>query len=106
MLSRSARLLCVGDDPALLETRCAVLNQAGYDAQAATVSEFESLLPIERFDLIIVSAWLTEWNRDQIISAVGSSATLELHGLTLASDLLAQVERLMVPTSSGISKSA
>jgi hypothetical protein len=41
-------------EPDLLETRCAVLSQSGYDAQSASLQEAETLLLGEKFDLIIV----------------------------------------------------
>ena len=43
-LSRPARLLCVGSGGDHLETRCAVLESAGYDAKSAALSEAERLL--------------------------------------------------------------
>jgi hypothetical protein len=63
MPTRPTRLLCVGRDLDYLRTRCAVLSQSGYDAQSATVPEAELLLLTEEFDLIIVSAFLDEWER-------------------------------------------
>ena len=97
--SPSARLLCVGKDPALLRTHCAVLRQSGYDAQSATVPEAELLLLTEKFDLIIVSAFLDEWEKGRILSAAGKMPTLVLRGLTLAPALLVEVERMLTPAS-------
>ena len=57
MPSCPARLLCVGKDPDLLQTRCAVLSRYGYDAISATVADAEMLLHTEAFDLVIVSAF-------------------------------------------------
>jgi DNA-binding response OmpR family regulator len=91
----SSRLLCVGKDPALLRTRCDVLRQSGYDAQSATVPEAERLLLTEKFDLIIVSAFLDEWEKGRILSAAGTMPTLVLRGLTLAPALLVEVEQLL-----------
>ena len=48
-----ARVLCAGNDPEVLHSRCAVLRHAGYEAQAATPPEVEILLRTEEFDLII-----------------------------------------------------
>lgn len=94
MPSRPARLLCVGKDLDLLRTRCAVLSQSGYHAESAIVPEAELLLRTEEFDLIIVSAFLDEWEKGRILSAAGKMPTLMLRGLTLAPELLAEVERL------------
>jgi len=95
---RPTRLLCVGKDPALLRTRCAVLGESGYDAQSATVPEAELLLLTEKFDLIIVSAFLGEWEKGRILSAAGKIPTLELRGLTLAPALLVEVARILEET--------
>jgi DNA-binding response OmpR family regulator len=104
MPSRPARLLCVGKDRELLQTRCAVLTQSGYDAQAATLPEAEILLRAEEYDLVIVSAWLSEWEGGRILAAAGKTPPLVLGELTLAWELLAKVERLLPPATSGISK--
>jgi hypothetical protein len=89
------RLLCVGKDLALLRTRSAVLRQSGYDAQSATVPEAELLLLTEKFDLIIVSAFLDDSEKDRILSPAGAMPTLMLRGLTLDPDLLVEVERML-----------
>ena len=98
MTSYPVRVLCAGKDPELLSTRCAVLRHSGYDAQAASPSEIEALLGTrEEFDLIIVSALLSEWERRHILSAAGKTPTYLLQGMTLAAELLGQVERLLLP---------
>ena len=95
MPSGSPCLLCVGKEPDLLETRCAVLTMRGYDAQSAHVSEAETLLLTEKFDLIILSAFLSQSEVDRILAAAGETPTLVLRGLTLAQELVAEVERLL-----------
>ena len=90
-----ARLLCVGEEPELLELRCAVLSRAGYHAKYATVPELETILRTEDFDLVIVSAWLQEWQNERIVTAAGKTPTLVLSRLTLVDDLLDQVKRLL-----------
>ena len=95
MPSRPARLLCAGKDPGLLQTRCAVLERSGYHAQPAVLPEVETILRTEEFDLIIVSAWLGEWEKGQILSAAGKTPALMLTELTFADNLLAQVERML-----------
>jgi hypothetical protein len=86
-----ARLLCVGMDPELLWTRCAVLGSAGYNAKSAILPEAKTLLRTEEFDLVIVSAGLSDGERGRILSAAGKTSTLVLTELTLADDLLSQV---------------
>jgi hypothetical protein len=101
MPTRPARLLCVGKELELLQTRCAVLNQSGYDTLAATLTEAESILRTPTFDLVIVSAWLSEWERGRILAAAGETPALVLTEVTLAEDLLAQVERLLTSATPG-----
>jgi DNA-binding response OmpR family regulator len=98
MQSRPARLLCVGEEPDFLRTRCAVLSHSGYDAKSATVAEAEILLRTEEFDLVIVSAFLSQEEQASVISAAGETPTLVLEGVTFPPQLLAQVERRLSPT--------
>jgi hypothetical protein len=93
------RLLCTGNEADLLEGRCAVLRHSGYEAQPATLPEAEILLRAGKYDMIIISAWLSEWERGRILSAAGKTATYVLRGLTLAPELLAQVEQRLSPVS-------
>jgi hypothetical protein len=95
MPSRPARVLCVGKDLELLQTRCAVLMTSGYDAQPATLPEAEILLRTGQFDLVVVSAWLSEWERGKILSSTGKTPIHVLSGFTVASQLLEAVERLL-----------
>jgi hypothetical protein len=101
MPTRPARLLCVGEEPELMQTRCVVLSQSGHNARSATLEEAEILLKTSKFDLVIVSAWLSEWERGRILVAAGKTPVLVLTGLTLAEGLLAQVKRLLPSTTSG-----
>jgi CheY-like chemotaxis protein len=94
-----AHVLCVGNGVDHLQTRCAVLGSAGYNAKSADLPEAETLLRTEEFDLIIVSAWLEEWEKGQFLTAAGKTPVLVLTELTLADKLLAQVERLLVAAS-------
>ena len=98
MRSRPVRLLCAGTEPEQLQTRCAVLSSAGYNAKSAALPGAEGLLRTRKFDLVIVSAWLSEWEKGQILAAAGKTPALVLTELTLAWELLAKVERLLSPT--------
>jgi hypothetical protein len=99
MPSRPARLLCIGNELDHLETRCAVLSRSGYIAESAALQKAEALLRTEKFDLVIVSAWLSEWEKGKILAIAGKTPALVLTELTLANKLLAEVERLLVATS-------
>jgi uncharacterized protein YcbX len=50
------------------------------------------------FDLLIVSAYLAEWETARILAAAGKTPALVLTELTLADDLLDKVERILEPT--------
>ena len=90
-----ARLLCVGNEMDHLETRCAVLMHSGYHAEAAVVPEAQTILRTKEFDLVIISAWLGEWEKGQVLTAAGKTPALVLTELTFADKLLAEVERLL-----------
>ena len=49
------KILCVEPDPALLESRCAVLKYSGYDAASASPRVAEIVLSSQKFDLIVIS---------------------------------------------------
>ena len=102
MPSRSFKVLCAGKDLSLLRTRCAILVESGYDARPATLEEAEILLLNEQFDLVVVSAWLNDSEKDSLLSAVGRTPTYVLPGLTLAGELLAQVGRRLAPAQEGL----
>jgi hypothetical protein len=101
MRQRQPRLLCAGPDLMLLQTRCAVLRYAGYEVQAATLGEAESLLGKEAYDLVIVSAQLSDWEKGRILSVAGKTPAYVLPGFVLVDELLAQVERRLQPVTAG-----
>jgi hypothetical protein len=87
MPSGPARLLCVGKDldpttnslrrPQSIWVRCGIGYRTGCRASLHT----------EGFDLVIVSAFLDEWEKGSVFSTAGKSPTLVLRGLILAPDL-------------------
>ena len=94
MHTSSARILCIGKDSGLLRSRCAVLSHAGYDAQYVMYPYAEPLLTREPFDLIILSAILSQEEKDQIWTIVGDTPPiLTLKKLVFASELLRDVEQ-------------
>jgi hypothetical protein len=103
MSYRPTRLLCVGNEADLLQSRCAVLRHAGYDARVATLEDAEILLRTEKYDLAIISASLSEWEKGRILSAAGTISTYVLRGLTFAPELLAQIERRLPPVNQSAS---
>ena len=99
MTNNRARILCIGKDPGLLRSRCAVLAHGGYDAQAAMFADAERLLRTSSFDLIILSAILNDEERLQITALVGDPMRiLILKKLIFASELLSEVEQRLRST--------
>jgi hypothetical protein len=80
----SFRLLCIGTELDSLQTRSAVLNHCGYDAKSATIPEAEILLRTEEFDLVILSAFLSQEERGRLILAARDTPTLVLEGRTVS----------------------
>jgi hypothetical protein len=95
------RLLCAGTDLALLQTRCAVLSRSGYYAQPATLAEAEGLLRHEEYDLVIISALLSDQEKAHMLSVAGKTPAYVLPGFVLADELLNQVQRRLFPVVSG-----
>ena len=95
-----ARVLCIGNEMDHLQTRCEVLRSAGYTATSATMEQAQILLRTQNFDLVVVSAWLSESERESILAAAGKTPTLVLTELTLAKPLLALVESVLNQPSS------
>jgi DNA-binding response OmpR family regulator len=88
------RILCIEKDLALLETRCTVLNRAGYKVRPADLEEAEILLHSQAFDLLILSATLNDEEKQRIIAAAGSKTQiLALSELTMPLELLSEVAK-------------
>ena len=60
------RILTVGIDPALLETRQAVLTSRGYESLTATPADVDEKLRSGRFDLVILSVMLSQQEKRDI----------------------------------------
>ena len=94
MAMSRARLLCIGKDPGLLRSRRAVLVRAGYDAHDVMFYGADDLLRTERFELIILSAILTDEEKAHIVKIMdGSTPILSLKNMVLADALLREIER-------------
>jgi DNA-binding response OmpR family regulator len=96
MSTAERQILCIENDPSLLGTRCSVLTKSGYNVWAATSLEAEFLLRIQTFDLVILSATLSDSERVQLTKAAGAKARLlELPGFTEPATLLSEVAELL-----------
>jgi hypothetical protein len=90
-----SRVLCAGKELNHLQIRCAVLARAGYDGRPATLAEAEVILRAEQFDLMIVSAFLSDLESSPVLSAAGKTPVYVLQNFIYPNDLLAQVGRLL-----------
>jgi hypothetical protein len=91
MATRSPRILCLGRDPVLLKSRCAVLTRCGYEAQPATVPEGYEQLKNGAFEVVIVSARLAKENLQLDLSLSVNTQLLVIDGFTRPEELLAAV---------------
>jgi hypothetical protein len=95
-----ARILCIGADESLLRTRCAVLAHEGYDAVCTLFSDAEGILRSKRFDLIVVSAFLSDQEKAGVLAIIdGQTPTIVLEGVMLAPELLTLVKSRLVRSS-------
>ena len=93
MTIKPARLLCVGREINLLRIRCEILTELGYEAQAISLIESEDILRRDTFDLVILSASLSEQEKGRIFEVIGGRMpTLQLSTMLLPTDLLREVE--------------
>jgi hypothetical protein len=87
----AAKILCVELDLAVLEGRCAVLKNSGYDSASASPQLAEIVLRNQKFDLIVLSS-LREYDLHKIINLADGADVLVLdYGLTMPSELLSLV---------------
>jgi hypothetical protein len=68
------RILTVGTDVGLLSTRQALLTSHGYDSLIVTPGEFDEKVRSDRFDLVILSAMLSQGDRCHIQAELPASA--------------------------------
>jgi hypothetical protein len=91
------RILCIGKDVGLLQSRCAVLAYGGYYADYALFHSASALLERVRFDLVILSLGLTDGEREYIRQKVVSTTTtvLKLREIVFPQALLCLVGELL-----------
>jgi hypothetical protein len=76
------------------------LAQNGYDAVSSLFLEAEGILGSERFDLIVVSAFLSDQEKAEVLAIDdGMTPTIMLQGLTMAAELLTLVESRLPQSS-------
>ena len=104
MKEKRPQILCVGHEPDLLELRCSILNQAGYDCRAAKVEEAEALLKPGKFDLVIVSARVSEQEKRLTKAVARGTPLFFLTGVTFPRELLKIVSDLIASSVAQLSK--
>jgi CheY-like chemotaxis protein len=85
-----AKILCVESDPAVRESRCAILKYSGYDAASASPRLAEILLRSQKFDLLVISS-LSDYDLHRIIGLSDGAEVLVLEEFTMPSELLSLV---------------
>jgi DNA-binding response OmpR family regulator len=95
MTSKRPRILCVGNEPDLLELRCTILDQAGYACHAARFDEADILLKSGKLDVVIVSFRVSEHEKRRVTFLAQDTPLLFLDGVTFPRDLLKDVSDLI-----------
>lgn len=90
MPANQTQILCVGNDPNLLEIH-GVLERAGYPSLPASIEDAEVLLRTEKFELVILSTGLSDDENGRILYVAGDTPALVFPELTLPQDLLSEV---------------
>ena len=82
----------MGLDGRLLTTRQALLASRGYDSVIATSEDVDEKLHLDRFDLVILSAMLSQKEKDRIRAKLpGGTRPLVLETLVMPEELLRMV---------------
>jgi hypothetical protein len=89
--SGAATILCVEPDLAIVESQCAVLKYAGYDAASASPQVAETVLRSRGFDLIVLSG-INDTDLQRIVNFSDNAEVLVLEEPTSPSQLLSLVE--------------
>jgi CheY-like chemotaxis protein len=88
------KILCVEENSALLESRCAILEHSGYDVASTPPRGAAILLQSRKFDLLILSS-LSDSDLHRLVNVSDGAKVLVLDDFTRPADLLALVkERL------------
>ena len=91
-MSDIVEILCIGSDPHLLESRCLVLQSAGHKTTSLATSEALHALPTKTFDILIISASVSEEDRAALAEvATGTAQIIQLKGFISPNELLALV---------------
>jgi hypothetical protein len=98
MKSSLFSILCIGDNPHLLELRCAVLGHMGYDAKTVFIAQAFEELRSGEFDLVIMTKKLAAEHSDLYAAIPVGTQVLLLEGVTFPVQLLAAVSEKLAVT--------
>lgn len=91
------RVLCVGDDSALLQCRCMVLEYNGYKADKAAPQDARRAIDTGDYDVVLLSMTLGDSERKLLTQDVPkSSQIVQIDSWTGPYDLLAIVGNLFL----------
>jgi len=72
-----ARILCVDDEPNVVRLKCAILEQAGHDAVAATsAQQAVALIRSQQFDAVVTDWRLGEGSGHSVVAAAKSRSAM------------------------------
>ena len=103
MKEKRPQILCVGHEPDLLALRCSILDRAD-ECLAAKVEEAGALLKPGEFDLVIVSARVSEEEKRRATAFAHDTPLVFLNGVTFPRDLLKNVSDLIASSVAELSK--
>lgn len=94
------RVLTVGTDVGLLTTRQALLVSRGYDSLIATPEDLDEKLRSAKFDLVILSAMLSQGEKGHILAKLpAGTRPLVLETLVWPNELLRMVAETLGGTT-------
>jgi hypothetical protein len=94
--TRRNRILCVGNDPELLSTRCAVLATNGYSAEWTTPAQAKRALDGRGFQLIILCMTLSAEEREWVRACTPHGPKLlAIEHMVMPADLLCVIGHLL-----------
>jgi DNA-binding response OmpR family regulator len=103
MTEKRPQILCVGNEPDLLDLRCAILDREGYASSAARLEEADVLLKSGKFDIVIVSARVNEHEKRRVVSLAQDTPLLFLDGVTFPRHLIKDVSDLIASRAARMS---
>ncbi len=93
VLLNGTRILCIGQNPTLLASRCLILNNEGYDTEAANVDQGYHALQAGHFDVVIMSGAVAKKHGELVYDCPVHTRSLVIEGFLFPSQLLAALKQ-------------